>query len=87
LAKVKLRGRFEIRRQARSSSSSAFACFRSRVLCGGIAERDLDALSGYWKIMPALRAALLSHYAPATAVNRLLIALGSVTRGYAYRAT
>ena len=27
-------------------------------LCGGIPERDLDALGHYWKIMPGLRAAL-----------------------------
>jgi len=31
-------------------------------LCGGIPERDLDALSNYWKIMPGLRAALFEKF-------------------------
>lgn len=31
-------------------------------LRGGIPERDLDALGGYWKIMPALRAALFQPF-------------------------
>jgi type I restriction enzyme M protein len=33
-------------------------------LRGGIPERDLDALGGYWKIMPALRAALFESLRP-----------------------
>src|SRR5687768_13782441 len=31
-------------------------------LCGGIPERDLDALGNYWKIMPGLRAALFGKF-------------------------
>ena len=31
-------------------------------LRGGIPERDLDALGGYWKLMPALRAALFQPF-------------------------
>src|SRR5580700_10503829 len=31
-------------------------------LRGGIPERDLDALSNYWKIMPGLRAALFEKF-------------------------
>lgn len=41
-------------------------------LRGGIPERDLDALGGYWKIMPGLRAALFEPLRPSYSAPRIL---------------
>jgi type I restriction enzyme M protein len=41
---------------------------------GGIPERDLDALSNYWKVMPGVRASLFGNTRPGYAALKLTIA-------------
>ena len=46
------------------SPSRRSAISSSGTIRGGIPERDLDALGGYWEIMPAQRAALFEPLRP-----------------------